>query len=77
MCFLANLLITGNGVKQNVHQAVELLAQSINEYDDVQAMKQLACLYQEGTNVQKDIPRAIELFSTAVDEGQDTEAMIC
>lgn len=68
-CGLARLMLEGNGVKQDVPAAVEILELASSEYDSAEANYLLGVLYDEGKLVEQDRERAGGEFFTAAEIG--------
>ena len=65
-CSLARLMLEGNGVPQDIAQALELFELASSEYDSAEANYLLGTLYDEGKFVEQDRERAGgELFIAA------------
>ena len=57
-CGLARLMLEGNGVEQNIPEALEILELASTEYESAEAEYLLGMLYDEGKFVEQDRERA-------------------
>lgn len=68
-CGLARLMLEGNGVSQDIAQALEILELASSEYDSAEASYLLGVLYDEGKLVEQDRERAGGEFFIAAELG--------
>lgn len=65
MLFVGWCLLHGDGIQQNVHEAVQWWERA-NSLDNVEAKVRLAELYETGQYVQTDCERALRLYNEAL-----------